>query len=93
MGRYIVDFYCPRAKLIVEIDGGQHAFARQSAADAERTRWLEAQGYKVIRFWTNEIMNELDAVCAAIIAASHGEWPPPLPKPAPPVSTSPQGGG
>ncbi len=44
------------------------------AADAERSRWLEAQGYRVVRFWTNEVMDELDAVCAAILAAAKGEW-------------------
>lgn len=80
IGRYIVDFFCPAAKLIVEVDGEQHALGDQPVADATRTKWLEAQGYIVVRFWTNEVMHELDAVCAAILAASRGEWrssPPP----------------
>jgi very-short-patch-repair endonuclease len=79
IGRYIVDFFCPEAKLVVEVDGEQHASELHARADADRTRWLEAQGYTVVRFWTNEVMHELDSVCAAIIAASRGEWrnPPP----------------
>ncbi len=78
IGRYIVDFFCPAAKLIVEVDGEQHAFSHR--ADSLRTKWLEGQGYTVIRFWTNEVMHDLDAVCNAILAASRGEWrsdPPP----------------
>ncbi len=77
VGDYIVDFFCPSAKLIVEVDGEQHAFSR--GADTARTQWLEAQGYTVIRFWTSEVMKDIDAVCNAIIAASRGEWrnPPP----------------
>ena len=63
----------------MEVDGEQHASELHARADADRTRWLEAQGYTVVRFWTNEVMHELDSVCAAIIAASRDEWrnPPP----------------
>jgi very-short-patch-repair endonuclease len=79
IGRYIVDFFCPAAKLIVEVDGEHHALGDHPALDAARTKWLQAQGYTVIRFWTNEVMDDLDAVCTAILAASRGEWrnPPP----------------
>jgi very-short-patch-repair endonuclease len=80
MGSFIVDFFCPEKKLIVEVDGEQHAFESNRRADIERTRWLESQGHVVLRFWTNEVMQDLDAVCEAIIAASRGEWrnePPP----------------
>jgi very-short-patch-repair endonuclease len=80
IGNYIVDFFCPAAKLIVEVDGEQHALGQRPRADAARTRWLENQGYVVVRFWTNEVMRDLDAVCAAVLAASRGEWrnsPPP----------------
>ena len=80
IGRYIVDFYCPTAKLVVEVDGEKHALGDQPIADAVRAKWLEEQGYVVIRFWTNEVMHDLDAVCTAILAASRGEWrnsPPP----------------
>jgi very-short-patch-repair endonuclease len=74
IGRYIVDFFCPSAKLIVEVDGEQHALEDHPERDRVRTAWLEAQGYSVIRFWTNEVMQDLDAVCNAILAAARGEW-------------------
>jgi len=80
LGAYIVDFFCADRKLIVEVDGEQHASEPNRRADLERTRWLESQGHSVIRFWTNEVMHDLDAVCNAILAAAHGEWrnePPP----------------
>jgi very-short-patch-repair endonuclease len=79
IGPYIVDFFCPATKLIVEVDGEQHALGSAPARDRARREWLEAQGCTVIRFWTSEVMKELDAVCAAILAASRGEWrnPPP----------------
>jgi very-short-patch-repair endonuclease len=80
IGPYIVDFFCPFANLVVEVDGEQHALGEQPEADATRTRWLEAQGYVVVRFWTNEVMDELDAVCNAILAASRGEWQSPPPE-------------
>lgn len=53
-GRYIVDFVCFDAKLIVELDGGQHQDS--AAQDAARDSWLKAQGYSVLRFWNNEFM-------------------------------------
>jgi very-short-patch-repair endonuclease len=64
IGRYIVDFLCIEAKLIVELDGGQHS----EEADAERTRFLEAQGYRVLRFWNNDVIENFDGVLAAICA-------------------------
>ncbi len=80
IGPYIVDFFCAERKLIVEVDGEQHALGDQPERDRVRTEWLEARGYTVIRFWTNEVMQELDGVCEAILAASRGAWrssPPP----------------
>ena len=55
ISRFIADFYCHKAKLIIEVDGGQHA--AQSAADAERTCVLQANGYRVLRYWNNDILN------------------------------------
>jgi very-short-patch-repair endonuclease len=80
IGPFIVDFFCPEKRLIVEVDGEQHAAEPNRRADAVRTLWLEAQGHVVIRFWTNEVMTDLDGVCHAVTAASRGEWrnePPP----------------
>jgi very-short-patch-repair endonuclease len=82
IGRYIVDFASHRAKLVIEIDGGQHA--EQAAADAERTKVIEAEGYRVIRFWNNEVLTNIDGVLEAIASALATT---PTPDP------SPQGGG
>ncbi|MCI0441106.1 MAG: endonuclease domain-containing protein [Chloroflexi bacterium] len=60
IGPYIVDFFCFEKKLIVEIDGGQHS--EQVEYDTQRTRWLESRGFRVLRFWNNQVMNEIDAV-------------------------------
>ncbi len=67
IGKYIVDFVCVEKGLIVELDGGQHA--QQASSDVERTAWLEAQGFRVIRFWNHEVLNEIDAVKEAIRGA------------------------
>lgn len=67
LGPYIVDFVSHRARLVVEVDGGQHASASQQ--DEKRTAWLTSQGYRVIRFWNNEVLSETDAVLARIVYA------------------------
>ena len=60
LGLYVVDFVCYEAKLIVELDGGQHA--NQQEADAERTRWLESRGFRVVRFWNNDVLANIAGV-------------------------------
>ncbi len=65
IGPYIADFCAPRRKLIVELDGSQHL--EQTEYDAERTKYLESQGYKVIRFWNDQVMNDIEGVIKAII--------------------------
>ena len=60
IGNYIVDFCAPSKKLIIELDGSQHL--EQEEYDKERTAFLSSKGYKVLRFWNNQVMNELDAV-------------------------------
>ena len=72
IGPYVVDFACLAARLVVEVDGSQHASDENTARDAERTRLLEAEGYTVIRFWNNEISQNIDGVLAALYAAIHG---------------------
>jgi very-short-patch-repair endonuclease len=62
---YIVDFCCIRARLIVEIDGDQHADARKRYDDA-RTRELEARGFRVLRFWNSEVLQKTDGVIQEI---------------------------
>ena len=65
IGRYVADFVCAEAKLIVEIDGSQHAESRH---DQERDAALKARGFRVLRFWNDDVLKELDAVCDTIIA-------------------------
>ncbi|MEE2567450.1 endonuclease domain-containing protein [Hyphobacterium marinum] len=67
IGPYVADFFCPDAKLIIEADGGQHAL--EVARDARRTRWLESEGYRVIRFWNNDILSNTDGVLTVILEA------------------------
>ena len=63
-GGYILDFVCLEAKLVIEIDGGQHA--GQIDYDEQRTRYLETAGFTVLRFWNNEVLQQTNAVLAAI---------------------------
>jgi very-short-patch-repair endonuclease len=62
MGRFIVDFVCLEKKLIIELDGWQHKEENQERYDRERTVFLEKQGFRVIRFWNNEINDNLAGV-------------------------------
>jgi very-short-patch-repair endonuclease len=65
IGNYVPDFCSPKAKLIIELDGSQHF--EQRDYDQARTEYLESQGYKVLRFWNNAVMKDLDSVIRAII--------------------------
>lgn len=62
VGRYILDLYCPRLKLAVELDGGQHFEADKRAYDRVRDRWLAAVGITVVRFTNDEVLKNLDGV-------------------------------
>lgn len=65
IGRFIVDFYCAKSRLVIEIDGDSHL--DQVEYDAERTAWLVEQGYRVIRFTNREVDQQSDAVLEAIL--------------------------
>jgi very-short-patch-repair endonuclease len=67
IGFYIPDFCSPKAKLIIELDGSQHL--EQEEYDQERTEYLENQGYKVIRFWNNDVMKDIESVILSIVQA------------------------
>ena len=67
IGNYIVDFICKEIKLIIEIDGGQHNSEEGIEYDLKRTEYLETKGYKVIRFWNNEIDNNLEGVYQSLM--------------------------
>jgi very-short-patch-repair endonuclease len=73
IGSYVADFACLAARLVIELDGGHHARDEIAAGDLVRQRWLEAQGYRVLRFWNAEIASNLDGVLETIYAALHGQ--------------------
>ena len=79
VGSYIADFVCLRARLIVEIDGGQHA--EFLLDDLERTRDLAHRGFRVIRFWNNEVLQRTEAVLESILEALIQACPHPDPLP------------
>jgi very-short-patch-repair endonuclease len=64
IGRYIVDFVCLEKRLILEIDGGQHAMEKDR--DNERDQWLISEGYRIVRFWNNEVLENLPGVLETI---------------------------
>jgi very-short-patch-repair endonuclease len=72
IGPYVVDFFCPAKKLIIELDGGHHNEDAIAVCDSERQTWLEQQGYKVIRFWNSDVTGNLDAVMETIYVELYG---------------------
>ena len=62
LGNYVVDFVCFDKKLIIEIDGGQHNDDQFIEKDKERTRFLHSEGFRVIRFWNNDVLTNIDGV-------------------------------
>ena len=66
LGPYTVDFYCPQLRLVVEVDGGQHAEQRKQA-DERRTQWLAEKGVTVVRYWNNEVLSNLQGVLSDLL--------------------------
>ena len=64
IGNYIVDFCAPSQKLVIELDGSHHL--EQEDYDKERTAFLNSKGYKVLRFWNNDVMNDMEKVLTVI---------------------------
>ena len=79
IGPYVADFLCPEHGLVVEVDGGQHATADESRRDA----FIEAEGFRILRFWNNEVLGNLEGVLTRIVEAV-GSPSPPSPPPSPP---------
>jgi len=69
IGDFIADFCCREHKLIIELDGGQHAEPAEIAKDEWRTALLEGRGYRIIRFWNNEVLTNIDGTVEAILEA------------------------
>ena len=63
IGNYVVDFICLEKSLVIEVDGGQHAGNKK---DEERDAWLKSEGFKVLRFWNNEVLNNMEGVSEMI---------------------------
>ena len=82
IGAYIADFACLQARLVIEIDGGQHA---DSSRDIERDAWLRAQGFSILRYWNNDVLSNTDGVIEDIARA--------IAEAAPPSLTLPRKGG
>jgi very-short-patch-repair endonuclease len=70
LGPYILDFFCEEHRLVVEVDGSQHADRPEQ--DEKRTEWLEAHRCRVVRFWNNDVLRRTDSVLEAIRAAAGG---------------------
>jgi very-short-patch-repair endonuclease len=72
VGRYVVDFFCPAKRLVIELDGGHHNEDATAKQDSERQAWLEREGYRVIRFWNSDVTSDLNAVLERIYVEVHG---------------------
>ncbi len=73
LGRFIVDFVCFAQKLIIEVDGSQHLADMEY--DQSRSVWLESQGFRVLRFWNDEVLGGTELVLEVIWAELHGPLP------------------
>jgi very-short-patch-repair endonuclease len=78
IGRFIADFVCQEIRLVIEVDGGQHAGA---ASDLERDQWLLSKGYRIIRFWNSDVLKNLAGVLEKIVEVAHEATPLPNPPP------------
>jgi very-short-patch-repair endonuclease len=72
IGPYVVDFFCPAKRLIIELDGGHHNEDETARRDRERQLWLEQEGYRVVRFWNSEITGDLTAVLERVYVELYG---------------------
>lgn len=79
-GPYILDFVCLERRLVVEVDGSQHADSLHEESDAERSTFLASHGFHVLRFWNNEVLENPEGVWEVIAAALEGPSPSPLPE-------------
>ncbi len=75
IGNYIVDFACLEKKLVIELDGGQHAEPDKEQYDRERDAWLEKQGYRTLRFWDNEVFLNSKGILTVILEHCMGHPP------------------
>jgi very-short-patch-repair endonuclease len=85
LGPFVADFYCPAARLVVEVDGEGHGMGERPAHDSRRDAWLREQGLRVLRFTAADVMKDLGSVATAIVLAARRRLPlhqaPPGPPP------------
>lgn len=79
IGAFVADFVCIERRLVVELDGGQHA--SQIEDDNRRSEYLKSKGYSVVRFWNNEVLKDTQAVLEAILRSIESCTPSPRPSP------------
>jgi len=91
IGPYIVDFVCIEKKLVVEVDGGQHA--GQVELDTKRSGYLKEKGYRVLRFWNNEVLKETESALTVILSSLDGNVTSLLPSSPLTPALSPRGEG
>jgi very-short-patch-repair endonuclease len=84
IGPYFADFACHEKRLVIELDGGQHGTEIHARQDAERDAFMKSRGYRVLRFWNNDVMQNIDGVLE-VIAEALAVPPPPTPDPSPPL--------
>ena len=83
VGPFIVDFICVEKNVVIEVDGGQHA--ENEELDTQRSAYLNKMGYRVLRFWNNQVLQETEAVLEVIFAIlANGKQNSPSPQPSPP---------
>jgi very-short-patch-repair endonuclease len=91
IGPYFADFTSHKCRVVIEVDGGGHGEARQMATDRRRTAYLASRGYRVLRFWNNEVLREIEGVMTLIYEAVQQQVPP-TPDPSPPLASLTGGG-
>ena len=79
IGKFIVDFVCVEKKLVIEVDGGQHA--TKVEADLQRSEHLRKKGYRTLRFWNNEVLQKTESVLEAVLLSLSEDAPSPRPSP------------
>jgi very-short-patch-repair endonuclease len=84
IGPYFADFACHTKRLVIELDGGQHAEEVNVARDKGRDSYMKANGYRVLRFWNNDVMHNLNGVLETIAGVLSAPVPP-TPDPSPPL--------
>jgi very-short-patch-repair endonuclease len=85
IGPYFADFACHSKRLVIELDGGQHNFGEQARRDAERDAYFQQSGYRVLRFWNNDVLRNVQGVLEVIFEAISSDPTPPTPDPSPPL--------